>query len=90
MDAFFSGTYEKEIEGVSEQEQEDKEEEDKEEEERMTIEGDSASEYDTEEDDPDFVEMDSDEEMERLIMNPRDERVKRPPRRMSVISTSNW
>ena len=85
MDAFFSGTYEKiegvsdaEIDEKTgeliqrpprEQEQEDKEEEDKEEEERMTIEDDSASEYNTGEDDPDFVEIDSDE-MERLIMNP--------------------
>ena len=89
MDAFFSGTYEKEIEGVSEQEQEDKEEEDKEEEERMTIEGDSASEYDTEEDDPDFVEIDSDEEMERLIMNPRDERERGRAERQIVDLTGS-
>ena len=106
MDAFFSGTYEKEIEGVSdaeidektgeliqrptrEQEQEDKEQEDKEEEERMTIEDDSASEYNTGEDDPDFVEIDSDEEMERLIMNPRDERERERAERQIVDLTGS-
>ena len=107
MDAFFSGTYEKEIEGVSdaeidektgeliqrptrEQEKEkDKEEEDKEEEERMTIEDDSASEYNTGEDDPDFVEIDSDEEMERLIMNPRDERERERAERQIVDLTGS-
>ena len=106
MDAFFSGTYEKEIEGVSdaeidektgeliqrpprEREQEDKEEEDKEEEERMTIEDDSASEYNTGEDDPDFVEIDSDEEMERLIMNPRDERERERAERQIVDLTGS-
>jgi len=107
VDAFFSGTYEKEIEGVSdaeidektgeliqrptrEQEQEDKEEEDKEEEEeRMTIEDDSASEYNTGEDDPDFVEIDSDEEMERLIMNPRDERERERAERQIVDLTGS-
>ena len=39
-------------------------------------EDESVSEYNTGDDDPDFVEIDSDEEMERLIMNPRDERAR--------------
>ena len=70
MDAFFSGTYEKEIEGVSDAEID-------------------ASEYDTEEDDPDFVEIDSDEEMERLIMNPRDERERERAERQIVDLTGS-
>ena len=101
MDAFFSGTYEKEIEGVSDAEIDEKtgeliqrpprerEQEDKEEEERMTIEDDSASEYNTGEDDPDFVEIDSDEEMERLIMNPRDERERERAERQIVDLTGS-
>ena len=101
MDAFFSGTYEKEIEGVSDAEIDEKtgeliqrptreqEQEDKEQEERMTIEDDSASEYNTGEDDPDFVEIDSDEEMERLIMNPRDERERERAERQIVDLTGS-
>jgi len=101
VDAFFSGTYEKEIEGVSDAEIDEKtgelkegengrqRQEQQQREERMTIDDDSASEYNTGDDDPDFVEIDSDEEMERLIMNPRDERARERAERQIVDLTGS-
>ena len=99
VDAFFSGAYEKEIEGVSDEDDEDGENliektggkngARRRDEERMadSPEDESVSEYNTGDDDPDFVEIDSDEEMERLIMNPRDERAREKAERQIVDLT---
>ena len=54
-----------------------------------TPEDESVSEYNTGDDDPDFVEIDSDEEMERLIMNPRDERAREKAERQIVDLTGS-
>ena len=99
MDAFFSGAYEKEIEGVSDEDDEDGENliektgknGVRRREERMadSPEDESVSEYNTGDDDPDFVEIDSDEEMERLIMNPRDERAREKAERQIVDLTGS-
>ena len=97
VDAFFSGAYEKEIEGVSDEDDEDGENliektgknGARRREERMadSPEDESVSEYNTGDDDPDFVEIDSDEEMERLITNPRDERAREKAERQIVDLT---
>ena len=101
VDAFFSGAYEKEIEGVSDEDDEDGENliektggkngARRRDEERMadSPEDESVSEYNTGDDDPDFVEIDSDEEMERLIMNPRDERAREKAERQIVDLTGS-
>ena len=97
VDAFFSGAYEK-IEGVSDGDDEDGEnliEKDRRKKRSATTRrrrmADSprkgVSEYNTGDDDPDFVEIDSDEEMERLIMNPRDERAREKAERQIVDLT---
>ena len=88
VDAFFSGAYEKEIEGVSDEDDEDGENliektggkngARRRDEERMadSPEDESVSEYNTGDDDPDFVEIDSDEEMEQLMNLETNEREK--------------